>query len=205
MKKFILVLISAALSVGCASSATDKDYSAQAINLLKSDFKSKGPVTVERILKQDDVQKYCSALEDREGTLDEFAAIRDGQLKTVKYPMKGEYLGDWKEGLKIAGNAKGGQYSDSIGSENGGNCYGCHQLNKEEIAYGTLGPSLYQYGKLRGSSEDIYKYTWAKIYNAQAFVACSNMPRFGHAGILSEQQIKHVMALLLSTDSPVNQ
>ena len=48
------------------------------------------------------------------------------------------------------------------------------------------------------------KYTWAKIYNAQAFNACSNMPRFGHKGILDEKQLKDVMALLLDSASPVN-
>ncbi len=30
------------------------------------------------------------------------------------------------------------------------------------------------------------------------------MPRFGHNGILSEQQIKDVVALLMDPDSPVN-
>jgi sulfur-oxidizing protein SoxX len=31
------------------------------------------------------------------------------------------------------------------------------------------------------------------------------MPRAGHKGILTEQQLKHVMALLLDPKSPVNQ
>ena len=31
------------------------------------------------------------------------------------------------------------------------------------------------------------------------------MPRFGHAQLLSEQQIRDVMALLLDPKSPVNQ
>jgi sulfur-oxidizing protein SoxX len=30
------------------------------------------------------------------------------------------------------------------------------------------------------------------------------MPRFGHKGILTEAQMKHVMALLLDPASPVN-
>ena len=41
------------------------------------------------------------------------------------------------------------------------------------------------------------KYAWGKVYNAQAYSACSNMPRFGHNGILTEQQIKDVVALLM--------
>ena len=30
------------------------------------------------------------------------------------------------------------------------------------------------------------------------------MPRFGHQGILTEEQLKHVVALLLDPESPVN-
>jgi sulfur-oxidizing protein SoxX len=48
------------------------------------------------------------------------------------------------------------------------------------------------------------KYTYEKLYNAQAFVACSSMPRLGHNGILKPEQIAHVTAYLLSPESPVN-
>ena len=60
------------------------------------------------------------------------------------------------------------------------------------------------YGKLRGNSEAIVKYTYDKIYNAQAFSACSNMPRFGHNGILKPEQIADLVGLLLDPQSPVN-
>ncbi|TMG99918.1 MAG: sulfur oxidation c-type cytochrome SoxX, partial [Betaproteobacteria bacterium] len=89
--------------------------------------------------------------------------------------------------------------------------YNCHQISKEEISFGTIGPSLYQYGKLRGvtdaaapASAEIIKYTWGKIWNAKAYNACSAMPRFGHAGVLNEQQVRDLMALLLDPQSPVN-
>ncbi len=97
------------------------------------------------------------------------------------------------------------QSSDKVGGINGGNCYACHQISKQEISFGNIGPSLYNYGKIRGSSDEMLKYTWGKIYNAQAFTACSNMPRFGHSGILTEAQLKDVMALLMDPASPVNQ
>jgi len=64
---------------------------------------------------------------------------------------------------------------------------------------------LYNYGKLRGNSEAVVKYTWAKLYNAKAFNACSAMPRFGHFKLLTENQIRDLMALLLDPQSPVNQ
>jgi sulfur-oxidizing protein SoxX len=95
---------------------------------------------------------------------------------------------------------------------NGASCYNCHQLSKQEISFGTIGPSLYNYGKLRGvknvaapESAAIVQYTWAKIYNSKATNACSGMPRFGHAGVLTEAQMRDVMALLLDPQSPVNQ
>ncbi|HEU4622011.1 MAG TPA: sulfur oxidation c-type cytochrome SoxX, partial [Burkholderiaceae bacterium] len=97
------------------------------------------------------------------------------------------------------------QFSDTASTVNGGNCYACHQLAKAELAYGNIGPSLYQYGKLRGTSEPILKYTWAKVWNAHGYNACSQMPRFGDAGILTQEQLRHVMALLLDPASPVNQ
>ena len=77
-------------------------------------------------------------------------------------------------------------------------------MSHKEIAYGTIGPSLQDYGKVRGNSDEIVKYTWGKIYNAKAYNACSNMPRNGDAEILTEQQMKHLMAFLLDPESPVN-
>ena len=48
------------------------------------------------------------------------------------------------------------------------------------------------------------RYAWGKVFNPDAYAACSNMPRFGHNGILTEQQIRDVVALLMDPDSPVN-
>jgi hypothetical protein len=38
------------------------------------------------------------------------------------------------------------------------------------------------------ASKAIVEYTWGKIWNAKAYNACSNMPRFGHMGMLSESR-----------------
>ena len=35
------------------------------------------------------------------------------------------------------------------------NCYACHQLAPQELSYGTIGPVLYQFGKLRGYTDEI--------------------------------------------------
>jgi sulfur-oxidizing protein SoxX len=132
----------------------------------------------------------------------------------VKWPTGGLYLGDWREGERIAQNGRGLTWTDSstATSANGGSCYNCHQISKEEVSFGTIGPSLVNYGKNRGvrdvlapTSQSIIEYTWMKIWNSKTYNACSNMPRFGHMGILDEKQIAHVMALLLDPKSPVNQ
>ncbi len=195
------------LACSSAPPATTEDYSQAALALLKADFKPKGEATLERLLNQDSAQKICSQYpKDLPKNLEQ--KIENEQLQTIRYPADGQYLGDLKAGEAIAQNGRGMQSSDPVNgpkTANGGNCYACHQMSKTEISFGNIGPSLYQYGKLRGQSPEILKYTWGKIYNAQAFKACSNMPRFGHAGILQEQQIKDLMALLLDPKSPVNQ
>ena len=122
---------------------------------------------------------------------------------TVAYPA-GTLIGDWREGEKIAQSGVGMQFSDDPKRPAGGNCYACHRISKAEISYGTIGPSLYHFGKLRGTSDAIQRYTFGKIYNPQASTACSNMPRFGHNRILTEEQIRHLVALLLDPESPVN-
>lgn len=201
----LLVAGSAVVAVaGCATMASDTDYGKAALALLQQDFKSKGPATLERVTQQDEAQKLCSEYPSPDRPKEIAAQIEAAQLKNIKYPADGKYLGKWQEGEKIAQNGRGMQSSDPVGGVNGGNCYACHQITKEEISFGNIGPSLYQYGKLRGNSEEILKYTWGKVYNAQAYSACSNMPRFGHNGILTESQIKDVMALLLDPASPVN-
>lgn len=206
MKKSSMGMAAIVLITGCATVATigsDTNYAKKAQDMMKADFKSKGPATVERITNQDEVQQLCSKYPN-EVPKEAAAKLEQSQLKAIKYPVDGKYLGDWKKGELIAQNGRGMQSSDAVGSVNGGNCYACHQMTKEEISYGNIGPSLHNYGKMRGQSDDMLKYTWGKVFNAQAYRACSSMPRFGHNGILTESQIKDVMALLLDSNSPVN-
>jgi len=180
---------------------------------MKASFHDEGMALVSR-LQQDQANRLCSAADVAGQPLDaaSAAALEAASLKTVKPPGDGNYLGDWKEGEKIAQSGRGLTWTDVAGEANGGNCYNCHQISKEELSFGTIGPSLYQYGKLRGVTDlvspqamPVVQYTWAKIWNSRAFNACSNMPRFGHNAILSERQIKDVMALLLDPRSQINQ
>jgi sulfur-oxidizing protein SoxX len=67
-----------------------------------------------------------------------------------------------------------------------------------------VGPSLTGYGLQRGHSEAIAKFTYERIYNAWAYFPCSNMPRLGHNGHLTPEQISNVVAYLVDPQSPVN-
>lgn len=203
MKHLLKALSLISLSTLPLLSGADDEIDKALDAMMRAELRTKGPATLERAVARDEVQRACSS---NSGKISSATAgkIQTAQLAAVKYPSDGKYLGNWQEGEKIAQSGRGLQSSDAIGAPNGGNCYACHQIRKDEIAYGTIGPTLYQYGKLRGDSEGVLKYTWAKIYNAQAFNACSNMPRFGHQQILTEQQLRDVMALLLDPASPVN-
>ncbi|MBN9463678.1 MAG: sulfur oxidation c-type cytochrome SoxX [Burkholderiales bacterium] len=194
------------LVAGCAgmpgSSPTVSD--AEVLQTLKASFKEHGIARLDR-LDQSDLQQQCSRYATAPLPKDVRDRIAHDALASVKYPADGKYLGNWKEGEKIAQSGRGLQYNDTEKTVAGGNCYACHQLSKAEIAYGNIGPSLYNYGKLRGDSEATRKYTWVRIWNGHAYAPCNNMPRFGAAGILTEAQLKDVMALLLDPASPVNQ
>jgi sulfur-oxidizing protein SoxX len=173
--------------------------------VMRASFKEKGQAGLDR-LDQDEIQAACSRL-PREGPLPAAAAKRlvAAEKESVVYPADPNLLGDWKRGEAIAQSGVGKQYSDDPQKPSGGNCYACHQLSKAEVSFGTLGPSLYRYGKNRGQGAEMQRYTYAKIYNPQAYTACSTMPRFGHHAILTEQQIKDLVGLLLDPASPVNQ
>ena len=156
-------------------------------------------------LEQDPTQAACSRYAPDAPPADVAKKLTEANNKMVKYPADGEYLGDWKRGMAIANDGKGLQFSDDPKSPAGGNCYACHELDKAQIAYGTIGPSLYHYGKNHGNSPAVLKLTWSMLYDMKGYSVCSAMPRFGARHILTEQQLKDVMALLYDPASPVNE
>src|SRR6202163_338283 len=139
--------------------------------MLQASFKATGQAGLDR-LNQDETQRVCSELAPGKASAKEVAEkIEKLNLATIRYPADGKLLGDWRSGEKIAQEGRGKQFSDDPGGPVGANCYACHQLAQAELSYGTLGPSLYQYRKIRGSSLEVQRYTFAKIYNSEAFAA----------------------------------
>jgi sulfur-oxidizing protein SoxX len=195
--------VAALALLGCASGPSDIETSARAAQVLKASFKARGQAGMDR-LDQDETQKLCSEYAGKALPKDVVERIEKANLASVKWPADGKYLGDWRNGEKIAQEGRGKQYSDDPAGPVGGNCYACHQLAPQEMSYGTIGPPLYNFGKLRGYTDDMRKYAYGKVWNAEAYNACSLMPRFGHSQILTEAQVKDVVALLMDPDSPVN-
>jgi len=198
------------LLAGCATGPSPQQVAEATQKVVKSSFRDQG-IAKTSWLDQDASNKACSEAQGAALEPQLAKSIEEANLKTIKMPSDGKFLGDWKEGEKIAQNGRGMTWTDQPGSANGGSCYNCHQISKEELSFGSIGPSLYNYGKLRGvadpaaaASKPIVDYTWGKLWNAKGYNACSGMPRFGHAGILNETQLRHVMALLLDPASPVN-
>lgn len=160
-------------------------------------------------LEQDEIQKLCSPLRgqpvDAETAKKVVAIARD----SIRYPEGGIQLGDWKIGRELAWSGFGyrvGHKTDNHSlAENGpgGNCYNCHQLATDRTG-GNIGPPLTGFGKLRGTSEATLKYAYDVIYNPHAYFACTHMPRLGANGILTGEQISHIMAYLFDPESPVN-
>jgi L-cysteine S-thiosulfotransferase len=204
MNPRFLPLVAIAVLVGCATPRAPEVTPEKTAAVLKSSFRERGQAKLDR-LDQDETQRLCSEFDGKPLPESVTRKIQDANLASVKWPADGKYLGDWKNGEKIAQEGRGKQYSDDPAGPVGANCYACHQLTRQEISYGTIGPSLYNFGKLRGFTDDMRRYAYGKVWNAEAYAACSNMPRFGHNGILSEQQVKDVVALLMDPQSPVNQ
>jgi sulfur-oxidizing protein SoxX len=155
-------------------------------------------------LAQDETQKACSQYRNAppKAVAD---AILAREKTRIAYPDDGKLMGDWRKGQVLAQSGYGGRFTDyPPRTENGGNCFACHQLDNRELSFGTLGPSLLEYGKNRKFAEAEIKAVYDRIYNPHAFVACANMPRLGASKFLTPDQIKDLVAFVMSPESPVN-
>jgi len=187
----------AALLLAAGPALADQDVE----KVLLRDFQPRGQATMDRVL-QDGLQRLCTETGNKPPA--EVAKVLEAdQMKSIAFPP-GSLIGDWQRGEKIAQGGRGMTWSDKPGAPADGSCYNCHQLSPAELSYGTLGPSLLGFGKTRGNGPDAQRYAYGKIFNAKAYNLCSNMPRLGHSGTLTPEQIKDLVGLLLDPASPVN-
>jgi sulfur-oxidizing protein SoxX len=206
MRKISIAFSALAIAAASAALAQQKPGidPAKADAAVKAAFPT-APADWQSRLVQDDTMKQCSA-HDNLPPKAVGEAIQARERATIVYPADGKLIGDWKKGEAVAQSGFGLRFTDypPRNRANGGNCYACHQLTKQEVSYGTVGPSLLVYGKIRKFGDAETKAAYEKIYNPHASYPCSLMPRLGTNKVLTIDQIKDAVALLMSPDSPVN-
>ncbi|MEJ0077135.1 MAG: sulfur oxidation c-type cytochrome SoxX [Alphaproteobacteria bacterium] len=196
-------LILATILALAASPAFAQSNTAAADAAVKAAFPTAPPDWASR-LTADETMQQCSATHNSPAK-DVAEAIRKREQATIAYPPGNNFMGDWKKGEALAQSGYGLRFTDYPARQaNGGNCYACHQLTRAEVSYGTLGPNLSEYGKLRDFKPEAVKAAYEKIYNSHAAFPCSTMPRFGANKVLTIEQIRDAVALLMSPESPVN-
>jgi sulfur-oxidizing protein SoxX len=203
MRKHVILGALAALLAAPAAAQETKIDPLHADVVMKFAF-SQAPKDWAGRVDQDETMKVCSATRNAPPPAEAEKILARERAK-IKYPEDGKLLGDWKKGEQWAQSGFGMRFTDYPTTRpTGGNCYACHQLTQAELSFGTVGPSLREYGKIRKYAEADAKAVYDRIYNAHAAFPCSLMPRFGSNGILTIEQIKDLVALLMSPDSPVN-
>ena len=196
----------ALIAAGCATYPDPANTRQSVEKMVSEDFSAPTPALLKR-LAQDKSQQICSKLGAASLTPEEAAEVINLARASIKYPVSGKLVGDWKAGDRLAHDGagdriQGGRLEER--KENGGLCQNCHALAPDEINVGNVGPSLTGYGLQRGNSEAIARFTYEKIYNAWTYFPCSNMPRLGATGHLTPEQITHMVAYLIDPQSPVN-
>ncbi len=102
-------------------------------------------------------------------------ATRPPQQKT----LDGALNGDAARGRQVAG------------ARNKGNCLACHVL-KDGAQPGSRGPDLSRYGTLRRGDAE----TYTLVYDMRTRTPDTVMPPFGTNAILTEQELRDVVAYL---------
>jgi L-cysteine S-thiosulfotransferase len=204
--KFLVVATAVATALGCASSPTAEETRSIGEQLVSDGYPGM-PETLTRRTIQDADQKLCSKIAGEKPAAEEAAQIVRSARASIRYPDSGRLAGDWKVGEQLANSAAGMRVREGRVEkvkENGALCINCHALDPREVNAGNLGPPLTGYGLRYGNTEAAVKYAYEKIYNAWVYFPCSNMPRLGHNGYLTPQQIAHVVAYLVDPQSPLN-
>ena len=200
----IAVTIVLLVTAGCVSWPSTEETRKSAEDMVSQAFPGMPAELVKRG-QQDRSQAVCSG--NMPVAQEAAAEVARLSRESMRVPASGRLVGDWKAGEKLAYNGTGQRVRDGRVEklpENGGLCSNCHVLDPREVNAGNLGPSLAGYGTQRGNSEAIARYTYEKIYDGWSVVPCSRMPRMGHNGFLSPEQIANLVAYLIDPASPVN-
>jgi sulfur-oxidizing protein SoxX len=206
MRATLIMTAAGALLTAGAASAAPAIEAAKVDAAIAASWQGVPPEEAKR-LQQDTYQAVCSQYRNSPPSA-EVSKLIEAEKATIQLPESGKLVGDWKEGEKLAKSGYGGRIGkinpDDPKRPSGGNCYACHAMDPKEVAAGNLGPPLTGFGALRGNTPDTARYAYEKIYNAAAYFPCTNMPRFGYHGHLTQAQIADIVAYMLDPESPVN-
>lgn len=142
---------------------------------------------------QDRTQRECTRHDSRPPDR-EAVAIMEREWASIVFPVGGLDAGDWQRGAVLA---RGTAAASSP-------CLACHRLDARDVGPARSGPDLIGYARARAATHDHGKLVYEQIYNSNAVVACSSMPRFGAHKVLTPEQIRDIVAFLLAPESPVN-
>ena len=209
-RSFSLLALAAACLPGCAT-FPDATSTAERAEQMVTEAHPLGGPDLKRRTQQDASQQACSTVGGAAGGAklkqEQAAAMMQAARDSIQYPASGKLTGDWKIGEQLVADGRGQRIVNGQVEKlphNGALCINCHALDAHEVNAGNVGPALTGYGTQRGNAEAMASYTYERIYNAWAFVPCSNMPRLGSSGFLTPEQIAHVVAYLIDPQSPVN-
>ena len=85
---------------------------AKAAAVLKASFKASGQARLDRLDQDDTQQAVQRSTPARRRRRTSPSGSRKQNLATIKWPADGKFVGDWKNGEKIAQEGRGKQYSD---------------------------------------------------------------------------------------------
>jgi len=145
------------------------------------------------LFMKDEAQELCSSGEEE---------VKEKVKKlSSRFPTLKSYAGDWRKGEALALPPE--TYKRLYGKRGGDKramCYACHCGDPRVEECGNVGPSLRFYAKKGVKPKELFK----RLYNPWSFIPCSPMPRFGYHRLLTPEEITHLVAYLLSPESPLN-
>ena len=207
MQRHMIILAGLAVLFAGAAVAQQKKDGADPILVDKAIEKSWATAAPDwqARLDQDETQKVCSQYRNSPPK-EMAAAIVAREQAAIVYPADGKLMGDWKNGEKLAESGYGGRFTDypAAAAPTAATAMPATSWPRRRSATARWGPSLLEYGKIRKYSEADIKAVYERIYNPHAAIACANMPRLGASKFLTIDQIRDLVAYVMSPDSPVN-
>src|SRR5262245_61749175 len=105
-----------AVAAGCATAPADSGADVTARQMIAASFREQGMARLDR-LQQDPIQRICSG--QAQPSEEALRKLEAQALSTIQWPRDGKFLGDWKEGEKLAQNGRGMTWTDKEGVPGG--------------------------------------------------------------------------------------